>query len=219
MFGMFQPVTDEMKVEAARYALLRRLAFAMRHRVARHLQPIGMITEVVERRLRAPDPDLAQVRENLAKANAQGRAAVQSSIDIVNWLAPEDGTRVALADGVLECVDMLRSHFAFRGFTLADGAVDPMRQVSRPALRSVLPAALFALVDHATPPGEIRIETQAAAKEVVITLHLAAVEGPKVPDVPLHYRVVEWDDVLALARAEGVHVAHSPAQVRLALPA
>ena len=47
------------RAEAARYALLRRLASSMRHHLVVNLQPIGMIYEVMDRRLRAPVPDLA----------------------------------------------------------------------------------------------------------------------------------------------------------------
>jgi C4-dicarboxylate-specific signal transduction histidine kinase len=212
-------ITDEMRIESARYALLRRLAFAMRHHVARHLQPIGMITDVVERRLKSDAPDLAQIHDNLSRANTHARAAVQSSLDVVSWLAPEEGARIALDEGVHECVEMLRSHFAFRGFALRDDALDPSRQVSRCALRSVLPAALFALADHAKGPAEIAIDTQAAPNETTVSLRLAATQGPLVPDTPLHYRVVEWDDVAALARAEGVQLAHSPSEVRITLAA
>ena len=52
------PTADVARVfaeaEAARYALLRRLAPSMRHHLVVNLQPIGMIYEVMDRRLRAP---------------------------------------------------------------------------------------------------------------------------------------------------------------------
>src|SRR4029434_7354713 len=108
-------------VAAARYAVLRRLAFAMRHQMVVHLQPIGMITEVMERRLQSPSPDLGQMRESMIKINGYSRAAVQSCLDVVSWLAPEDGATVALDVGVDECLDLLRSGFAFRGFTIRGG--------------------------------------------------------------------------------------------------
>jgi predicted nucleic acid-binding protein len=66
----------DRRVEAARYALLRRLAFAMRHHMVVHLQPIGMITEVLERRLGMPSPDLAEIHDNMDKINGLSRAAV-----------------------------------------------------------------------------------------------------------------------------------------------
>jgi hypothetical protein len=55
--------------EAARYALLRRLAPSMRHHLVVNLQPIGMIYEVMERRLRADPPDLHEVHESAQKIN------------------------------------------------------------------------------------------------------------------------------------------------------
>src|SRR6185369_7993641 len=51
--------------EAARYALLRRLAPSMRHHLVVNLQPIGMIYEVMDRRLRAPEPALGEDRKSV----------------------------------------------------------------------------------------------------------------------------------------------------------
>lgn len=78
------------RAEAARYALLRRLAPSMRHHLVVNLQPIGMIYEVMERRLRAPQPDLANVHESAQKINGFARAALDSCLDVVTWLAPEE---------------------------------------------------------------------------------------------------------------------------------
>ena len=63
------------RAEAARYALLRRLAPSMRHHLVVNLQPIGMIYEVMDRRLRAPSPDLASIHEGAHKINGFARAA------------------------------------------------------------------------------------------------------------------------------------------------
>ena len=66
------PVTDSAatadcdRAEAARYALLRRLAPSIRHNLVINLQPIGMIYEVLDRRLRGPQPDLAHVQASAA---------------------------------------------------------------------------------------------------------------------------------------------------------
>ena len=50
-----QPPHPAAAAEAARYALIRRLAPSMRHHLVVNLQPIGMIYEVMDRRLRAFD--------------------------------------------------------------------------------------------------------------------------------------------------------------------
>jgi hypothetical protein len=56
--------------EAARYALLRRLAPSIRHHLVVNLQPIGMIYEVLDRRLRATEPQLDGVRDSAQRSTA-----------------------------------------------------------------------------------------------------------------------------------------------------
>ena len=205
-------------VEAARYALLRRLAHAMRHHMVVHLQPIGMITEIVERRLRSPAPDLAQVHESMSRINGHSRSAVQSCLEVVSWLAPEQGAVVALDAGVAECLAMLRSNFNFRGFTLKDEVGTTAAPVARSALRNVLPACLLALTDRAVSPADIVLRARLQPMQALLSIGLRAGDGPAgfAGDAP--YRLLEWAEVQALARAEGLGFERDGAQVRLTLP-
>jgi len=208
----------DLRVEAARYASMRRLAFAMRHHMVVHLQPIGMITEVMERRLQAPAPDIARVHQSMAKINGYSRAAVQSCLDVVSWLAPEAGTVVALSAGVQECVALLRSSFNFRGFVLKDEVGDSPATVSRAGLRNVLPAMLLALTDRAESPAELVLSAQLAAEQVTLSAALRPTEGPAgfAGDAP--YRLLEWHEVEALARADGIVVERAGDGARLSIP-
>lgn len=206
-------------MEAARYALLRRLAFAMRHHMVVHLQPIGMITEVMERRLRLPDPDIAQVHESMDKINGFSRAAVQSCLEVVSWLAPESGAAITLEAGVQECVSMLRSNFNFRGFTLKDEVGAVQTSVARAGLRNVLPACLLALTDRAAAPADVVIATQPDGQAAVLTIQVRPAAGPAgFPGDP-PYRLLEWSEVQALAAAEGITLQHDAQSVRLVFPA
>ena len=213
------PPAIGQQVEAARYALLRRLAFAMRHHMVVHLQPIGMITEVMERRLGMPQPDLAQVHEGMSKVNGLSRAAVQSCLDVVSWLAPEDGATAALDAGVRECVDMLRSNFSFRGFTLKDQAGPATIEVSRAAVRNVLPACLLALTDRALSPADVVVTAQMQVGRGMLTIELRATgDAAGFPgDAP--YRLLEWPEVEALASADGVVLEREGERVRLTFTA
>ncbi len=208
------PAPDR-QVEAARYALLRRLAFAMRHHMVVHLQPIGMITEVMERRLRLPDPDLAQVHESMDRINGFSRAAVQSCLEVVSWLAPEEGASIALDAGVRECVAMLRSNFSFRGFDLKDEVGSPAVNVPRAALRNVLPASLLALTDRAASPADVVVSAQDSAGRAVLTVSLLPTAGAAGVAGDPPYRLLDWPEVQALARAEGVALEREGRQVRL----
>ena len=219
MAGSASIHAHEQRVEAARYALLRRLAFAMRHHMVVHLQPIGMITEVMERRLESATPDLAQIRDATAKVNTHARAAVQSSLDVVSWLAPEDGQLAALDEAVAECVALLRSHLNFRGFTLKDEVGALPRQVSRPAVRSMVPAVILALTDAAKSPADLAIGAQEREREVLVRVELRPTQGaPGFTGEP-HYRLLQWRDVEAIAGAEGVACTREGQAVVLAFSA
>jgi hypothetical protein len=211
------PAADQM-VEAARYALLRRLAYAMRHHMVVHLQPIGMITEVMERRLKQPSPDLAQVHESMAKINGFSRAAVQSCLDVVSWLAPEDGAVIALDAGVQECMALLRSNLNFRGFTLKDEVGSAPAKVVRASLRNVLPACLLALADGNPSPADIVVSAELQHAVGTVTLTLRPNDGSPgfAGDPP--YRLLDWREVQALAAADGIGLERDGTQVRLSVP-
>ncbi|NPC55305.1 hypothetical protein [Caenimonas soli] len=215
---LLDPAPDRL-VEAARYALLRRLAFAMRHHMVVHLQPIGMITEVMERRLQSASPDLAQMHESMTKINGFSRAAVQSCLDVVSWLAPESGAVVALDEGVGECMALLRSGFNFRGFTLKDEVGSVSLPVARAGLRNVLPACLLALTDRVTSPADLVVSAQPGSGQAMLTVAVRPGQGSPgfAGDAP--YRLLEWHEVEALARADGIAVDRSGEQVRLTIPA
>lgn len=205
-------------VEAARYALLRRLAYAMRHHMVVHLQPISMITEVMERRLKLPSPDLAQVHESMGRINGFARAAVQSCLDVVSWLAPEDGAKVALDAGVEECLALLRSNFNFRGFTLKNEVGAAPGGVARAALRHVLPACLLALIDSASSPADVVVSAALEPQQVVLSVSLRATGGPAGFSGEPPYRLLGWHEVQALAQADGIGFERDGGQVRLTVP-
>ena len=152
------------QVEAARYALLRRLMLAMRHQMVVHLQPIGMVSELMGRRLQQPQPDLAQVGEAMEKVQDFARAGVGASLDYVTWLAPEPDVTVPVDAGVDECVRLLRSAFSFRGLTLRSTVGDWPQPVSRSALRVLLPAVLFGLTEGAEGPADVTVAAQIYAQ-------------------------------------------------------
>src|SRR3954463_12954570 len=94
------PPAVSPEAEAARYALLRRLAPSMRHHLVVKLQPIGMVYEVMDRRLRAPEPDLAEVHASARKINGFARDALNSCLDVVSWLAPQEEMLTTAGEGV-----------------------------------------------------------------------------------------------------------------------
>ncbi|MBE7941838.1 MULTISPECIES: hypothetical protein [Ramlibacter] len=209
------PAFPAAAVEAARYALLRRLAPSMRHHLVVHLQPIGMIHEIMERRLKAPEPRVAEVLESAAKIRGFARAALDSTLDMVTWLAPDEAAVVSLEEGVRECMGLVATAFTFRGFSLRNEVAGMAQHVRRPALRSCLMAALFVLADDGEPPADIVITAQAVGKSVVLGLERIATTGERPVSAVSPYRLLALADLQAIAGDEGVAVQPGIEQLQL----
>jgi len=206
------------EVDATRYALLRRLAHPIRHEMAAHLQPIGMVGEVLGRRLRQPAPDAAQLQSGVERLLALSRAAVQACLDVVTWLSPEPGRVVTLQALVADTVTLLNGQLGFRGFGLRNEVVEAPWPVARNGLRMVLPACLLLLSDDAGAPAEIRIEAQREDGRVQLMLHLEPGEGPEPVLIEPSCQPLRSAQVAALARAEGIDFEHTGDTILLSAP-
>jgi hypothetical protein len=212
-------ISSSQAVESARYALLRRLAPSMRHHLVVNLQPIGMIYEVMDRRLRAPQPDLAEVHESAQKINGFARAALDACLNVVTWLSPEESASISAADGVRECMSLLATSLTFRGFSLRNEADGAQGDVRRAAMRNALTAALLYTSDEVPAPAEITLSADADGRSLLLTLSARPHAGEQgfVPEPP--YRKLDWADVQALASAESVEVTREGSQrVQVRIP-
>jgi hypothetical protein len=198
--------------EAARYALLRRLAPSMRHHLVVNLQPIGMIYEVMDRRLRSAEPDLTEVHDSAHKINGFARAALNSCLDVVTWLAPDEDVTITAAEGVRECLGLLATSLTFRGYALRNEAAEVEGDVKRSAIRTVLTASLINFTDENPAPAEIVLATEPSPDALVLSLTLRPSDGEKGFSPEPVYRQLEWSDVEALAAAESVRVSREGRQ-------
>lgn len=200
------PVDDDSGklVEAARYALLRRLAPALRHRLVGALHPVELIAEAIDRRLQAAVPDLANARENLGKIKNQSRSAALCCTNLTSWLAPEEGAVTMLGEGIDECLALLKTDFDVRGFAIRDEARETGVDVSRAALRNVLTASLIAATDNAPRPADLVLDAELSQGHVALSILVCPAERVAAFANAATYRSLEWSDVDALAQAESV---------------
>jgi hypothetical protein len=193
-------------VEAARYALLRRLAPAFRHRMVGGLHPIELIAEAADRRLQAAVPDLASARENLGRIKNLCRSAVLSCTNVTNWLAPEDGTVIMLGEGIDECLALLNTDFDMRGFAICNEAREIGVDVSRTALRNVLTASLIAATDAAPRPADLVLTADLSQGHALVSILVRAADRDAGFADAAPYRSLAWSEVGALAQAESVEL-------------
>jgi hypothetical protein len=208
-----------MSAEAARYALLRRLAPSIRHHLVVNLQPIGMIYEVMERRLRTPEPDLGGIHDSAHKINGFARAALDSCLDVVSWLAPDQGAVTTVAEGVRECLSLLATSLTFRGFAVRNETGTMPGEIGRSAMRNVLTAAIIHLTDETAPAAELLLSAEGRPAALMLTLMLRPIDDEKGFSTGTAYRNLTWADVQALAAADSVQLEREASQcVRLVIP-
>jgi hypothetical protein len=204
--------------EAARYALLRRLAPSFRHHLVVNLQPIGMICEVMDRRLRASAPDLTHVQDSASKINGFAKAALHSCVDVVGWLAPDDAATVPVHESVRECAALLATSLSFRGYALRNEVTELPGVVRRAGIRTLLTGVLLHCTDHLPAPADLVLTATAEADAACLHVQVRGNDGDNSFRGEASYRTLEWQDLEALASADGVQLARDGQRVELRLP-
>lgn len=212
------PYLKERLAEAARYALMRRLLPAIRHNLAGTLQPIGMMSVMLERRLKGAAPDMVQLAKNSQALSTLSREAAATSLNLMTWLAPKDNELIAVNSAVEESLSLMATELSFRGFSLDNQTTEAVAKLPKGMLRSVFTASLIALTDTFEPPASVVISAQGEGGDARLRITLTAVA----PSDHLNgnnqmptYRALQWADVQALADAEGVGVQQGAGFVQL----
>ncbi len=191
-------------VEAARYALLRRLAPAMRHEIAGALQPLRMVSTVLDKRLQMPEPDIAALVKNSSAIGQLVREASSVCTGFMSWLTPKEEDRLSMLDGVNQSVKLLGTDLMLRGFTVEVASDSGVAELPAGPLRQVFSICALALTDLTPGPACVCISFQESAKELVIMIRIESADGDGPCALASGYRSMDWDDVQLLAGAEGV---------------
>jgi len=135
---------------------------------------------------------LPEVHDSAHKINGFARAALNSCLDVVTWLAPDEDVSIAAAEGMRQCLGLLTTSLTFRGFTLQNEAGSVSGEVRRSAIRNVLTASLLHITDENKAPAEIVLAPEPDDRSLVLSLTLRPTDG----EHDAHQRAVE--DGLAL---------------------
>lgn len=223
------PVTpdflQERLAEAASYAVLRRIAPALRHDVAGFMQPVGMLVMVLQRRLQMPEPDLQAIAKNVTSVSALAKEATTGCMNAMDWTASREDACVSFPAGVDEVVRLLALELSGRGLSATHDMAADMpanrpankARVPRRFFRSVLAAALLAWCDQKPGAGVLRISGSSDANEAELKLQFEADGTALPPDAGSPQRRIGWNDVEALARASGATLSMGDDWLRLRL--
>ena len=204
---------SKTSIEAARYALLRRLGPAIRHRVVGKLHPIGLIAEALEWQMQDPALEVSRLAESIGKINGLSRTAMLSFTSQITWLVREERATATLVEGIDECVSLLHTDFELRGFSIRSEVPPPGPRVSLNAIRHVLAGTLIAISDAAPGPATLTLTADISARQVTLSVLIQPTDESADLDSADAYRRLEWSDVQALADAESVTISRQGERV------
>ncbi len=204
-----------MHAEAARYALLRRIAPSLRHKLMGALHPISLLAGVAARQAEI-DAGGDSVRECAAKIRIQTQAATGATLAALAWIADEERPAVAADEAITACVTLVRSDFEMRGIAIDANGLVNAHVPSRP-LRELFLGALFAATDDQGGSQVVQIGAQRVDNTVEIALETRL--GDAIDDVvPRTERCITWLDLEALAIFNGCRVTRDGPRTTLHLP-
>ena len=202
--------------EAARFAVLSRVAPMLRHDMAGALQPLGMVAMVMQRRVQAPEPDLPAIAKNAASIAILTKEAAAGCIDAISWLALREDPCVSLRRGVEDVLKVLLVELSRCGLEAVNDVAENAASAPQDYFRTVLAGALLAFCDEGTGGGRLHIGTHAGQARLVLRLVAAETSVETAGTRP---RCIEWRDVQAIAASLGTTLARSEDGVTLGLPA
>lgn len=201
--------------EAARYALLQRLAPAIQHQIAGSFQPIVMLASMMQRLMQAPNADLTKIGAHCAAMLDLATSGATNNLKCFTWLAETEHADVRVNDGVAECLKLVAAELAVREFTVVNNLETCTATWPRNGLRNVFMAALFAITDSTLSPAELVLSAETTVNGPALTLQVFSADDATVREAMPVYRKIDWLDVEMLAAAEGVSVECSASGARL----
>ena len=214
---------NDRLAEAACYAVLRRLMPVLRHDVAGAMQPVRMLLMVLERRIQAPEPDVAAITKNVASLSGLAKQATADCIGALEWIGSSHDAQVSLRSSVDEAIKLLAMELSANGLELVNGIADDAATAPQSFLRSVLMGALLALCDQRSQGSALQVTYTAAHGHQSGQLRLEmlpddAGTSPVSLDIVRKYRLMDWPDVEAMAQSFSVKLERGDGWLTLGLP-
>lgn len=204
---------DRRCEEAARYAVIRRIAPTLRHHMDGEFQPLALLAALVERNLKAGVIDKAT--ENSLNLGLQSRLAHRRCAALLDGAMMSAAAPSPASQALHDCARLLGAALSLRGFDLKLHDHDLSMPLGPGLWRGLLPAALLYLSDQAQTPGRLHLRSQTDAAQALIDIRIEDTQSAA--RMPAPERPIRWGDVCALAQAEGWGLQVLPDGLRLSM--
>jgi hypothetical protein len=178
----------------------------LRHDVAGLMQPVRLLSTVLERRLLKPDLDREALINNATSLNALLKEASAGCMNAIGWMAvpSEDleNSQVNLQRTVDDLSKLLALEFLARSITLVNGIMDETRAVPQSFMRTVFMGLLFEFCDSRAGSGRLDISLL-EGKLLLRFVGDPEDQSPLNESVMNPSRPIHWQDVDAIAESFG----------------
>jgi hypothetical protein len=207
--------------EAANYAVLRRIAPVLQHNVAGFMQPVSMLTTVLQRRVRMTNPDMQAVTQNLTTISALMKEATTGCMNAVGWMVSSGDVPVSLHSSVNEAIQLLGLEFSETELELINAISDENAVAPRSFLRSLLMGALLAFCDQRSAGSALQVTLETGGPTDRLLLRMLPGDPCKSPastDTDRKSRTIDWPDVQAMADSFNVAMERGEGWLTLGVP-
>ncbi|HVF63921.1 MAG TPA: ATP-binding protein [Casimicrobiaceae bacterium] len=208
-----RPVTEhaatdaEIGVEAARYALYRRIFPVLRHGLVGELQSVQFAVGLAKRACTRSGVG-AETSEAIARIEDQAHAAIGRGQAMTDWLRPDPNATTTVGEAVHACLDLVGTEWSLRGIEVKTTLIAAGELVNAAVFRELCAAMLVAIGDAVQGAADVSLAVRRRGEDVVLSVRsrsaTRAGEGARVS----LYRDLRWSDVAALAHAQGVALEH-----------
>jgi hypothetical protein len=191
------------RVDAIRYAVLRKLAPGLRHALMGELQAIELSAAIAARMLHG-GANLAEARDSVGQIQPHCTAAVRTGRSVMEWLRPEEGTTITIGEGVSQCLKLAGEDWFLRSIEVTTDLQDADVLVPKGALQELVVTALLVLTDMHEQSTDLHLGVRAVADRVDVVIQARAAH--RVASLPVlgQYRKLVWADLKLLAHAHSV---------------
>lgn len=197
------PLSVDDRVEAIRYAVLRKLAPGLRHALMGEMQAIHLTAEYAARALDA-GADPADLRKSIDSIPQQCSDAVKTGRSLIEWIDPGAGAIASVRECVDRCLKLAGEDWFLRGIEATTDLPDANVRLPKTSVQELIVTALLVLTDMHDQPGNLHLVARATATHVEFVLDWRAAD--RIASIPhmRRYRKLACADLELLASAHGV---------------
>jgi hypothetical protein len=183
--------------ESLRFEIIKRLAPAFRHKALGTMQPIGLLSQLLSKKIQADQKDSEYLLNSLNEIKESVKAMAKTIDNIFSWLNPAEETYLPLNVIVQECLDLLKMEIHQSNVSFVNN-VTSTDLVKVGAVRNLFSACLLTYIDTVNKASEVVVSTRLESKDITIEMIITPVTNKESKVLTSLPTFVDWSAIISL---------------------